>query len=205
MTETNREIPGSLRLDDRPSSGTIVVAGIPRSGTTMMLRALAGLEPGTTTPPDIGPEFIKTHSFSPASFTDIGKAVFLFGDPVLSVLSTKRKRMTEGHFRNCGAGHLDPETTDIFSADVLNYEKMFDSWMQKQTFDLMCLRYETLWENLSVIDAFFGRPVKIPDQRHRGTKEVRSDEDTLIKINNTYKGLIEKIRLAPDVSIYRAG
>ena len=35
---------------------------------------------------------------------------------------------------------------EIFSQDILNLEKLFDSWYQPQKFDFISLRYETLYD-----------------------------------------------------------
>ena len=183
----------------------IICAGIPRCGTTLMFGALAGLSIGGTTPKDYEGDVTKTHSFRPGRFTEVTKAIFMFGDPVAAIVSTKKRRMTPGHFRNCGAADLDPETTDIFSQDVLNYEKMFDAWMRRQPFDLICVRYETLHENAQVIASFFDdRYLYLkPKQPRRTTTDDVSEED-LATIRSTYEKLARKVERAADVTIYRA-
>lgn len=110
----------------------IICAGIPRCGTTIMLGALAGIKIGGTTSKDYEGEVKKTLTFNPSRFMNARKAIFMFGDPVASVVSTYRNRMTPGHFRHCGTGDIDPAKADIFSADILNYERMFTSWMRRQ-------------------------------------------------------------------------
>jgi len=169
----------------------------------MMFRAMVGLPPGGTTPKsDVGP-FVKTHSFRPAGFSNVRRAVFIFGDPVAAVLSTRKHRYTEQHFRNCGANDLSPETTDIFVNDALNYEYMFDAWMGRQNFDLICVRYEELHDNIEAITAFFGRHLYIPPRRPRRTRPELESADAQ-RIAATYARLIEKVNKAPDVAVYRA-
>ena len=185
-------------------SGVIVCAGIPRSGTTMMFRALAGLPPGRQTPSgEFGVQ--KTHTPDPSSLQHVDKAIFLFGNPIHSVISTRQRRYGQKHFENCGAGDRDPETTDIYHEDALNYERMFDEWTHNSRFDTLCVRYETLYENLEVIQAFFpGRHLYIPPKQARLTdieSSVTGEELEVIKA--TYAGLIEKIDGAPDISIRR--
>jgi len=183
----------------------IICAGIPRSGTTMMFRALAGLKAGATTPQDYKGPIRKTHSFRPRSFKKCTKAIFLFGDPVASVVSTREKRYMSRHFENCGAGDRDPETTDIYREDALNYTKMFNAWTRRQPFDLLLARYETLYENLPVIEGFFGRQLNVPPHRPRKTDPGETvSPDDLKAIRKTYEKLIKRIESAPDITIFSA-
>ncbi|WP_306150166.1 MULTISPECIES: hypothetical protein [unclassified Roseibium] len=180
---------------------TIVCAGVPRSGTTLMYRALAGLTAGSTTP-DIVTDVEKTHSFQPKNYSFAQKAIFLFSDPVLSVISTKLHRYDPKHFQNCGSGHLDPADTDIFTNDALNYEAMFDSWTNNNEVETICVRYETLYRNIPIIQSFFSpRTLFIPPYKKRSTSTADIDEIHLTQIKSTYSKLIEKTQLAPDVSI----
>jgi hypothetical protein len=189
------------------TSGVIVCAGLPRCGTTMMFGALAGIRIGGTTPKDYEGEIKKTHTFRPSRFTDARKAIFMFGDPVVSVVSTYKNRMTPGHFQNCGAGHINPEKADIFSEDILNYEKMFTSWMRRQPFDLIAVRYEALYDNLKLISAFFDdRHLYVKPRAPRRTNpETDVSAEDLSRIKTTYASLVEKVARAPDIAIYRAG
>jgi len=183
----------------------IVCAGMPRCGTTLMFGALAGLSLGGATPKDYQGDVTKTHSFRPHRFAEASKAIFMFGDPIASIISTKKNRMTPGHFRNCGAGDLDPATTDIFSQDVLNYEKMFDNWMRRQSFDLICVRYEALYENAHVVASFFDdRYLYLKPKQPRTTATQDVSRRELETIRATYGNLARKVEAAPDVTIYRA-
>jgi len=181
----------------------IVCAGLPRSGTTMLYRALAGLPPGSKTPkPQTGP-VRKTHSFEPKNFIGIKAAVFVFGDPVASVISTRLNRWDRGHFVNCGAGHRDPETTDIFREDALSYERMFDAWMQRQAFDLIAVRYETMHDYTATISELLGQPLVLPARNLRRTFTNTVCPDDLEAIKITYGSLSEKILKAGDLTIWQ--
>jgi hypothetical protein len=172
----------------------------------MMFGALAGIRIGGTTPKDYEGEIKKTHSFRPAQFRDADKAIFMFGDPVASVVSTYKNRMTPGHFKNCGAGDIDPAEADIFSEDVLNYEKMFTSWMRRQPFDLIAVRYESLYDNLKMISAFFDdRHLYVkPRSARRTNPEADVTAEELARIRKTYSSLIERVERAPDIAVFRA-
>ena len=137
--------------------------------------------------------------------TDIVRAVFLFGDPVASVISTRKRRWTKQHFENCGVPEVNPETADIYGADILGYERIFDAWTRRQSFDLLCLRYEMLYQNLEILSQFFGRHVFIPPYRPRRTDcNLGTSEHNLLKIQKNYSRLIEKIKHAPDAMVFRA-
>ncbi len=187
------------------SNKTFVVAGIPRSGTTMVFRALAGLPRGATTPKDYEGPIVKTHTPKPQQLKRVDKAIFLFGDPVASVISTRQKRWTLKHFKNCGVNNVPIETADIYAKDFLGYEKMFDAWTRRQGFDTICVRYERIHDNLQILNSFFGQHLYIPPYRDRNTDVTTSvDQETLAKIQKNYRSFIDKVKSAPDVMIYKA-
>jgi hypothetical protein len=195
-------VAAGLRADAAFPFGRIIVAGIPRSGTTLMFRALAGLPPGSTTPASDLNGVVKTHSFEPRNFEGAACALFLFGNPILSVISTKRKRYDQNHFRNCGAGDLDPETTDIFVGDHLNYERMWDAWTSRQGFPVIAIRYERLHDSIRYVENMLSRSIPLPPLKPREAdiSQVRPEELDLIR--KTYATLQAKIDKAPDVSIF---
>lgn len=182
----------------------VVCAGIPRSGTTMVYRALVGLPAGDTTPkPQIGP-VVKTHSFDPSDFKGAAAAIFLFSDPIDSVLSTRASRWDVGHFANCGAVETDLEVADIFGRDFLNYERMFDAWMRRQLFTTICVRYECLHKYSVVISDVLKMPLNLPEYRPRRNYSDIFDAKDVKRAQETYSSLSRKIRRAPDISIWTA-
>lgn len=182
-----------------------VCAGIPRSGTTMVFRALAGLPPGGTTPKDYSGAIIKTHTHKPETLKNVERAIFLFGDPVASVISTRKHRWHSSHFANCGSPNSDPSTSDIYRADFLNYSNMFFNWNRRQEFDLIVVRYEALHRNLDQICSFFGCDIDFPPYKPRSTSTKDDVNETdLAAIQRTYGKLIEAITAAPDLMIFRA-
>ena len=182
--------------------GKIICAGLPRSGTTMMFRALAGLPPGNNTPNEDLNGCLKTHSFRPLEFAGAKAAIFLFGDPVLSVISTRLRRYGPKHFTNCGAHGIDPETADIYSDDVLNYSKMFHAWTRHQPFPLAVFRYETIHDNITHLEGFLNREVTLPEKRPRKTSVDMVPAEILERIERAYADLIVAVEAAPDVAFY---
>ncbi len=181
----------------------IAVAGIPRSGTTMVSRTLSGVEPGNTWKSfdDMQNRIVKTHDSNADAVKnrrEIDKAIFMYGDPVLAVISTKMNRYNKTHFRNCGC-LLDPKAVNIYEYDVLNYEKMFDAWTKvSKSCPTLCLRYETLHENNHVIEDFIQQKVKLPKRKERNTREDMVSSVDLRLIKKTYHGLIVKIEQVSD-------
>ncbi|MEO1027148.1 MAG: hypothetical protein AAFX07_16540, partial [Pseudomonadota bacterium] len=180
-----------------------ISASLPRCGAKLMQRAIESGPESSNPLPDLTATSCKTHSPSPQRFAGVRRAIFLFGDPVAAVLSTRANIYTSVQFSECEAGHLDPNATDILGNDAMNFERIFDRWMRRQTFDLICVRYETLWENIGIIDAFFGRHLFLPPKRDRTTKIEYSDPTTR-RIQETYSNLIHKVAEAPDIAIHRA-
>lgn len=181
----------------------IVCAGLPRSGSTLLYRAMAGLPPGDTTPkPQTGP-VRKTHSPQPQLFESVRIGVFIFGDPIDAVISTRVCRWDEQHFRNCEASkEYNPNNSDVFRKDVLNYEKIFDAWMQRQNFDLAVVRYEKLYESAPALSAILGIEISLPEWRPRKDySEITSAEDRAAAYR-TYERLAEKISLSPDLAFW---
>jgi hypothetical protein len=186
-----------------PERFDVVCAGIPRSGTTMVYRALMGLPPGGTTPRPQQPPVFKTHSFNPQKFVGVRAAVFVFGDPIASVISTRVRRWGVEHFMNCGAEPaLDLEATNIFASDILNYEKMFDEWMCRQPFDLIAVRYEAVHAHAGLIAAFLGQQFSLPNRRPRRDYREYASLQQIRFAKKTYRRLSAKIKAAADMSVY---
>jgi len=181
----------------------IAMAGIPRCGTTMVSRALLGFRAGDTWRSFDGAQnvVVKTHDPNADAVKnrrEIDKAVFMYGDPVLAVVSTKMNRYDKTHFRNCGC-LLDPKDVNIYEYDVLNYEKMFDEWTKvSKNCPTLCLRYETLHENRYLIEEFLEQKVELPERKERSTREDMVSSVDLRLIKKTYHDLIVKIEQVPD-------
>ena len=186
----------------RRQSRKIIVAGMPRSGTTLVWRAIAQLSPGDTTPPDYQGPVKKTHNLAPNRLPPGYKAVFLFGDPIAAVISTRLKRYDRKHFDNCGAHDRDPETTDIYKEDALGYEAIFDSWYRPNGYPVMCVKFERLYSSLQYLDKFLGFRVRLPLYRPRTTTYDVVTAAELNSIRKTYAPLIQKVAEAPDLAVF---
>ena len=173
----------------------ITVASIPRCGSTMLWRALNGLPPGDFTPrwlKNIGcgaHGIKKLHAYEEVD----GKVVFLFGDIINSVISTKKNRFDCGHFKNCG---YEGNPKNIYETDFLGYEKIFDLWTKRP--DTALVRYEKLHDNMYALCRFLGKEATLPPRRERRTGHNSATLSELDAIKRTYASLILKIESMSD-------
>lgn len=194
-----------------------LVVGVPRSGTTYMYRSLSGLPQGDTAKGNFTTSNIaKAHSACPPMylgdpFQDFvekfmqtnGKIIFMFGDPVQSIISTILKRNEPNHFKNCGC-FKSPKEVDLTTYDHLNYEHMFVSWMESDYKNLVKVRYEALFNSKllvqSAIEDFMGREVNwLPLKPRNVDKNIKLvGKEAVERIQNTYSRLIELIKTASD-------
>jgi predicted nucleic-acid-binding Zn-ribbon protein len=175
----------------------LIVASIPRSGSTWVHRAICGLPPSSSTSKNpfikesVGWSIYKTHrtfEYWQDKITSKDKIVFIFGDIINSVISTKKKRYEKNHFKNCG--YTGPtKNKNIYEEDFLNYELIFDSWVNCNLPNLLILRYETFspFDLYNFVPFSFDLPSRRPRANYTNVKK-----SNIIKIQNTYKNLIKK-------------
>lgn len=185
----------------------VVVAGIPRSGTSLIYLTICH---------SIGDKnVVKTHSLAPpekmddpyqenteAFIANGAKALFVFGDPVLSVISTRKSVWNDIHARNCGFfGKL--KDANIYKKDIFNYERMFDSWMKPHKYPVFAVKYMSMYKYFYEICDFLGCKLIRAEFRERQTQYGDVSEQTLKIIQKTYASLIEKVKCAPEARIWR--
>lgn len=186
-------------MDSGERKLNIVVASIPRCGSTLLARAVAELPPGNTWPKDL-PEVKKMHWPREDELKYIDRAVFLFGDIINAVISTRFKRWDENHFRNCGCNKALTEA-DIFKRDDLNYESIFDYWMAGCGFPVLAVRYEAMWDNADLIAGFVGKKFELPPKKNRATNLNMVTKAEFIDICLTYSSLIRRVEKMPDIKM----
>ena len=172
----------------------VVIAGTPRCGTTYLFRSLAGLEQSEFTPKRYEGDLIKVHGPAPKDLPPEYRAIFMYGDVVRAVISTKKKRWTREHFRNCGCRKWFPK---IYERDDLNYELMFDTWTRDNGYPVLALRYETMHEHIDVISDFVGERVRLLPWIARTTSYEEVAAEVLRTIRTTYESLIAKVAAMP--------
>lgn len=194
---------------NRPGNASrVVIASVPRCGSTLLLRSLAGLPAGSSFPKspecefvrDLGQlpkkPFLKTHSPAPADLPQDVRSIFLFGDPVQAVVSTKRKRFDRNHFVNCG--YTAESEPAIYERDDLGYEAIFDSWMTPHEYPVLAVRYEAMFDHQEAMSEFLGVRVNLPPRRARRS-EVPPDLRN--QLSRVYGSLVDKVQEAPDIQL----
>jgi hypothetical protein len=190
-----------------------IISGLGRCGTTLMQYALIEthgaiksrnfLSRFSDEKKFVKGTIYKTHSFPPATLPSHVKLIFMFGDPMNAALSGYREFSKENdkHFEHIGAASV-PDREEIFSKDMLMLEQHFDSWYQRQGFDFISVRYETLYaeETRAMLAEYLGFRLNLPPYRQRRTdwrQHERRDE-----LEATYSGLNAKIEAAADCRIW---
>jgi hypothetical protein len=134
------------------------------------------------------------------------RIVFLFGNPIHSIISTRKEGLEQNptHWANCGYVPSNPNRKiDIFYTDELNYHKMFVEWYYAKPIDhdILCLRYETMYNYLDLLQWFVGQDIKFPAWKtRRSTYESVSTEE-LVRIEKNHSGFIESVARAADVKL----
>lgn len=149
----------------------------------------------------------KTHDFPHGLALDQPmRILFLFGRPSDVVLSVLRCRETEGeawiadHLRHMHAsGGLDL----IFERDVLRIEEQIDAWLALRGADILCLKYEALWEGRAMLGDFVGFDVALPLRTTRGVGDL--DPDLVARVRTAYARLDAKVAALPDHQLIREG
>jgi hypothetical protein len=191
----------------------ILLNAIPRSGSTYLFRSIAGLDDKKTTPKnnmDVieynghsvfvpyvyvnNEKMYKTHL--PYEWWDkylkkSDRVIFIYGNIIDSVISTKLNRYDINHFRNCG--YIGGEPKDIFFDDFLGYEHLFDSWKNKS--NVLFVRYENIPKVKGKIEKFLGFSFTLNKFKLRDIEKNIScvSFDDLKNITKTYDSLIKKI------------
>jgi hypothetical protein len=194
-----------------------IIAGIPRSGTTYLTRVIQGLPLGGCCPRtercigirDICEKaltndfmFYKTHDFAPKKLGPNIKCIFLFSNPIDSIISTINNRFADSHFLNC---HCDKDLikckqVDLFNRDDLNYEKMFLTWTKpNKGYPVLVLRYEKMKKHHSDIEKFLGFSFEM--HKFQVRKSYKVDEKIRTKLNQTYQSLIKMVKEYPDIKV----
>lgn len=184
----------------------IYVASIPRCGSTYLVRSIAGLPQGGSTPDDLTEKYgiVKTHrvprSVRPSPFVRDDAVVFVFGPIVEAVVSTAMRRWDERHFENCDTPWDENRDRDPFAEDVLGYENIWRQWIGTERVSVLAVHYEALFDPdaRSSIETWVGRRIAWLPRRPRTTRaSIRVRE----KIRKTYRRLVVATDVAPKLFV----
>jgi len=146
---------------------------------------------------------IKTHKPPPRELLEGYKAIYLFGNPIEAVISTRFKRFDIGHFKNCG---YNGGAQNLYQRDFLQYEKTFDEWVKGSYFyPTMIIRYETIIEHTQEIEDFLGFKINWLPWRHRRSNTPRVTRQEMESIKVTYHRLNIKIGKMDNIKVLNCG
>ena len=149
------------------------------------------------------------------------KVIYLYSHPLNILVSTCTKingfpsAWPGGHpyyaqFLECNIEKDFFET--YLDEDILNLERHLDSWWKKKDFDLLCVKYEKLYDHQQIIREFIEGPthlvkggnMKIPlklpprkDRKHDWKKHPNKKQ-----LLQTYASVIEKFEQRPDYELF---
>ena len=142
------------------------------------------------------------------------KIIYLYAHPLNILLSFHKKIELTPDSWSSGKYHyieLLCETNEEFMdhylyKDVLNLERHIDGWWHQRDFDILCIKYEHIYEHLDDIAAFVkGKGhheinFRLPLKRERSTDwRTHPQKELLLK---TYASVIEKYEQRPEYELF---
>lgn len=146
----------------------------------------------------------KTHDYPPSVLPNNVKVIFMFGNPMNTVVSAHRRINKWGrlHHQHVRSDLFTPNDT-ILKADTLKLHNLFESWYKPQPFSLINVRYETLYseKTKAAISDFLGFNLKLFPQKPRSSNwETHPRKKELLEV---YGDLNEKIENSDDFKIWK--
>lgn len=189
----------------------IIIAGIGRCGTTLLYNSLqakgfigSGMITNSEDTKFEKGNIYKTHDYPPDQLPVEAKVIFMFGNPYDIVISTSRKINQWGleHFEHLASPKYIPNK-QLFQSDDLLLERLFDAWMQKQSFSFISIKYEFLYSPKvkEVLNNYLGFKIDLPPRRERKANwQIHPEHEQLKKV---YRDLFHKIEKAEDIKIWQ--
>lgn len=169
----------------------VCVAGIGRCGSTLMTKFLIK---------KLGDEVVfDVHARDFVEFK--GKVIFMFGNPYNSVVSAHtRIKKLKLHYEHMNGDYSRMSMWPL--EDTLCLERVFDDWYHPHQFEMISVRYETMWNHLDEIGNFLdvdfsNFPIKLPRKTDWHSHRESAN------IEKTYKRLKSKIDSAEDIKIWK--
>jgi hypothetical protein len=189
---------------------SVIVAGLGRCGTTLLYESLkphynyndifiVDLDRSI----DVENKLFKTHDFAPKIIYNKCKFIFMYGNPINTVLSFISLIKNNFSDLNLVAKHFHFNASDLLyweNKDVFRLEENFDSWYKSQNFSLLTIKYEKLYENLDIIMKYLNINFSLPEKKQRQTDWINYSNKDLL--NKTYKSIVYKIEKSEDIKIW---
>jgi len=148
----------------------------------------------------------QTHDFPPNNLPKHTKFIWTFADPyeiVLSVLNQGKKKgvnWVEDHFDHL-KGNFD-KYDNIFNYDAMRLEKHFDEWYKNHSFELLTIKYRTIWKEQRKLSRFIGNYIDLPMFNDREDRFSKLDKGEKKKLEDTYGELHNKIENAENFKVW---
>jgi hypothetical protein len=135
---------------------------------------------------------IKTHSWAPRELSSDTKYVYIYGDPLLSVISAHQldEDFQRQHYIHLGACFELRECWPV--EDVLHLRENYISWKRHYgEQNLFFISYEQLFLSnvMERLSHFLGAEIKVPEFKARATVVDQSNSLHLVA-QKTYEGLL---------------
>jgi len=157
---------------------------------------------------------LKHVSYPPEFLPENIKTLYLFGNPMNSVISIFNRNLQHIHYRNIFNKVLKPQnmTFEYFldqGVDIFHLEQHFQNWMndnnEARNYPIILIKYETMWDNLEYIFDFLGlekkRISEFPDKKERKSDWRNQPKKIREKLLKIYTPLLSKINNSPEVKI----
>lgn len=193
---------------------TIVVGSLGRAGSTVLYQSIGQTVKYKLTDfqdnlsdSDYEKGYVyKTHDFPPTNSPDHIKFIWTFADPyeiVLSVLNQEEKKgidWVKNHFNNL-KGEFD-KYDNILNYDAMRLEEHFDKWYQDHNFELLTIKYRSIWKKQREMSRFIGSYIDLPVFNDREDRFSKLDEDKKEQLKDTYGNLHDKVEKAEDFKVW---
>jgi hypothetical protein len=132
------------------------------------------------------------------------KTLFVYGSPVDTVMSVFSCYERFGqHWINSHFSHLRGvgSISDLASNDILHLEDQLTRWVAFSDHyeDVLCVKYDNLWDHQASICKFTGLPIILPPKRPRQTEEQNIDNKIYTTVRETYGHLEEAYKNMPEI------
>lgn len=141
----------------------------------------------------------KTHDFPTESISMHNlRTIFVFGSPIDAVRSVIKQnellgaKWTDRHLKHLKArGTLD----EIWTSDILGLERQLESWTTTQLGSVLCVKFDSLWDNISQISDFIELDFCLPPKKARTSGKL--DEKSEALLAKTYSHMEKKVADLP--------
>ena len=153
------------------------------------------------------------HTISPPRFPYISKAIFVYGDPVLSTLSIFRRNLAKGHLKNKGLCVIDNFNYDLESylrggRDWFCLETHIREWTAHESaYPILCIKSDWQWDFASLIFRDYLGASSIPSEFKRKPRSTSSDAfsaEVITRVASLLKPSVELYESLPPLMLLDA-